>query len=223
MKPIKFIDNLSFSPDGELVSAGSSYRGSAIFMRQGDFDGACAIYSLMMMLIMNHRINRRELVTRDKAPEYTSTKRLQDELLADLPGQYKDGFFFNDLSAKLSSSYKEVASAITFSTIPKREDRVSKKELDNKIRETLDAGFPVQVGLTYKWGGAHSFVAIGYQEFHNGWDYLRLFCLDPGHDLPQQAFWNTILNIRLDYRLKYRSHDYSTFWYCDVDEILIIK
>jgi hypothetical protein len=38
MKPIKFIDNLSFSPDGELVSAGSSYRGSAIFMRQGDLD-----------------------------------------------------------------------------------------------------------------------------------------------------------------------------------------
>ena len=56
MKPIKFIDNLSFSPDGELVSAGSSYRGSAVFMRQGDLDGACAIYSLMMMLIMNHRV-----------------------------------------------------------------------------------------------------------------------------------------------------------------------
>lgn len=225
MKPIKFIDNLSFSPDGELVSAGSSYRGSAIFMRQGDLDGACAIYSLMMLLIMNHRINRRELVTRDKNPGYTSTKRLQDEFLGDLPGLYKDGFFFNDLGDKLSSSYKKVASAITFSTISGREDRISKKELDNKIRETLEAGFPVQVGYTYERGGAHSVVAIGYQEFHNGWDYLRLFCLDPAHELPKQAFWNTILDIKLDYgpRLKYRSHDYSTFRYCNVDEILIIK
>ena len=225
MNPITFVKNLSFSPDGELVSAGSSYRGSAIFMRQGDLDGACAIYSLMMMLIMNHRINRRELVTRDKAPGYTSIKRLQDEFLGDLPGLYKEGFYFNDLSDKLSSSYRKVASAITFTTIPKRKDRISKKELDNKIRETLKAGFPVQVGFTYYKGGGHSVVAIGFQEFHNGWDYMRLFCLDPGHELPQQAFWNTILDIRLDYgsRIKYRSHDYSTRRWCDVDEILIIE
>lgn len=226
MKPIKFIDNLSFSPDGELVSAGSSYRGSAIFMRQGDLDGSCAIYSLMMMLIKNHRIDRHQLVRRSKAPEYTSyilTKRLWDEFIGDLPGLYKDGFYFNDLNNKLSSSFKKIATAITFSTISGREDRISKKELDNKIRETLDAGFPVQVGLTYDWGGAHSVVAIGYQEFHNGWDYLRLFCLDPGYELPKQAFWNTILNIKLDYRIKNRAHDYSTFRYCDVDEILIIK
>ena len=71
--------------------------------------------------------------------------------------------------------------------------------MDNKIRETLEAGFPVQVGFTYEKGGDHSVVAIGFQKFHNGWDYLRLFCLDPGYELPKQAFWNTILDIRLDY------------------------
>lgn len=134
MKPIKFIENLSLSLDGELVSAGSSYRGAAIFMRQGDLDGACAIYSLMMMLIIHHRINRRDLISRDKKPGYTSVKRLQDEFIRDLPGLYKGGYFFDNLSDKLSSSFKKVAKAITYTTISGRYDNVSKAGLHTKIR-----------------------------------------------------------------------------------------
>ena len=226
MNPINFIDNLSFSADGILVSAGSNRRNAEIFMRQGDLDSACAIYSLMMMLIINNRVNRKDLVSRDKKRGYTSIKRLQDEFLAGLPGLYKEGYFFNTIKEKLCSSFKKVASAETFTTLnyKDREDIISKSELHKKIKETLESGFPVQIGFSYKGGrGGHAVVAIGFQELQNK---LRLFCLDPAYNLAQQAFWNTIIDINLEGNLKstYQDNYYSgKEKSVSVDEILIIK
>ena len=232
MEPIKFIKNLSFSNKNELIACGSNGRGDEIFMRQGDLDGACAIYSLMMMLIINRRINRKQLICRDSKPGYTSVKRLQDQFLGNLRGLYQAGYFFDALSNELKSSYRKVATAVTFSTItdskPKRKDIVSKSEMHAKIRETLDAGFPVQIGYSYKKGNSgHSVVAVGYQEYDSG-EFLRLFCLDPSHEITPLSFWNNIIDIKLDYnsRNKYQdwSHADAPNWnICNVDEILIIE
>ena len=232
MKPIKFIENLSFSNDNELIACGSNGRGAEIFMKQGDLDAACAIYSLMMMLIINHRINRKQLINRDTKPGYNSVKRLQDQFLGGVRGLYKGGYYFNDLRDELKSSFKKEATACTFSTIsdsrPKRDDLVSKSELHNTIRETLDSGYPVQIGYSYKRGNSgHSVVAIGYQEYKEG-EALRLFCLDPSHELAPLAYWNNIIDITLDNntRSKYQdwSHAEEKGWNnCNVDEILIIE
>ena len=227
MKPIQFIDNLSFSVDGYFTAIGSSGRSSSIFMRQGDLDAACAVYSLMMMLIFNRRVTRRALITRENKPGYTSIMRLQDEFIGSLPGLYKDGYFFNDLSDKLRTSFKKVATATTFSTISDREDYVSKQELNNKILETLKSGFPVQIGYTYKGGeSGHSVVAIGFQDYHEA-GFLRLFCLDPGHELNSLAFWNNIIdvNLNINSRIKYQDCSHADIKYLNtikVDEILII-
>lgn len=225
MNQIKFINNLSFSPDGKLVSAGSSHRGAEIHMRQGDLDGACAVYSLMMMLIMNHKINRRELIEKDITPGYGSVRRLQDEFLAALPGVYKDGYFFWELKDKLSSSFKKVATARTYTSMKESGEPISREELHDKIIETLKEGNPVQIGFTRKGGNSgHSVVAIGYQLYSNAGDNLRLFCLDPGYELPSMAFWNCIIDINLEVnpRMIYQDYCFADNSICDVDEILII-
>lgn len=230
MDQIKFIKNLSFSLEGELVSAGSSGKRVEIFMRQGDLDCACAVYSLMMLLIMNRKINRKELSERGKQKGYTSVMRLQDEFLVSLPGSYKDGYFFNDLRDKLSASFKKVATAESYTTISdkKRDDIVSKEELHSKIRETIDAGFPVEIGFTRKGGSSgHAVVAIGYGGSNNDSDTLRLFCLDPGYELHKQSFWNTIIDINMNTKSRstYQDYNYSDVndEICNVDEILIIN
>lgn len=230
MNQIKFIKNLSFSPEGELVSVGSKGKAAEVFLRQGDLDCACAVYSLMMLLIMNRKINRRELSERGKIKGYTSVMRLQDEFLASLPGSYKDGYFFNDLRDKLSASFKKVATAESYTTISdkKRDDSVTKEELHDKIRETIEAGFPVEIGFSRKRGNSgHAVVAIGYGGSKNDSDTLRLFCLDPGYELHKQSFWNTIIDINLNpkSRATYQDYNYSDVnnEICNVDEILIIK
>ena len=230
MNQIKFINNLSFSPKGVLISAGRNGRGLEIFMRQGDLDNACAVYSLMMLLIINKRINRKDLMERGQHKGYTSVRRLQDEFLVSLPGSYKDGYFFNDLRDKLGVSFKKVATAESFTTLSdkKRDDKVSKEELHEKIRETIDRGFPVEIGFTRKGGtSGHAVVAIGYQESNNKNETLSLFCLDPGYELNKQAFWNTIIDINLSENNKaiYQDYNYSDVnnEKCNVDEILIIN
>lgn len=230
MNQIKFINNLSFSPKGELISAGRNGRGLEIFMRQGDLDNACAVYSLMMLLIINKKINRKDLTERGQHKGYTSVRRLQDEFLVSLPGSYKDGYFFNDLRDKLGVSFKKVATAESFTTLSdkKRDDKVSKEELHEKIRETIDRGFPVEIGFTRKGGtSGHAVVAIGYQESNNKNETLSLFCLDPGYELNKQSFWNTIIDINLSENNKaiYQDYNYSDVnnEKCNVDEILIIN
>ncbi len=230
MNQIKFINNLSLSPDGELLSAGSNGRATEVFMRQGDLDNACAVYSLMMLLIMNKKINRKDLSERGQQKGYTSVRRLQDKFLISLPGSYKEGYFFNDLRDKLSESFKRVATAESFTTIidKKRDDIVSIEELHEKIRNTLDAGNPVEIGFTRKGGkSAHAVVAIGYQEINNEHETLRLFCLDPGYALNKQSYWNTIIDIKHEVKARatYQDYNYSDVndEICNVDEILIIQ
>jgi len=66
-------------------------------------------------------------------------------------------------------------------------------------------------------------MAIGYQMV--GSNVMRLFCLDPGYDLPALAFWNTIIDIELDSSIKgtYVDYNHQEKLVCSVDEILIIR
>ena len=70
MFKIKFIDNLVFKDD-KLCAEGRMGHPTAVFLRQGQLDGACGVYSLLMLLIFHKRINREDLTTetcRDDPP-----------------------------------------------------------------------------------------------------------------------------------------------------------
>ena len=225
MKEIHFIQNLSFSPDGKLTAISGNGRSDELFMRQGVLDGACAVYSLMMMLIIHRRITRSSLLKREKGRGYSSIMRLQDTFIGKLPGAYQDGYYFNDMCQSLQSCFKKVATATCFMSFS--DDKPSSREqLHSILQKTIDNGYPVQIGFSRKGqnGGGHAVVAIGYQEFWNGGDKLHIFCLDPGFELPNQAFWNTIIEIDLDggNRAIYRDYNYSENRWITVNEILTI-
>lgn len=64
----KFIKNISF--DGERLRAiGRSGKETPVFVEQGDLDGSCSIYSLMMMLILHKRLDRKDLIDKERADE----------------------------------------------------------------------------------------------------------------------------------------------------------
>lgn len=222
MNEIHFIKNLHF--DGELW-CNSFGKAAKPFMRQGELDSACAVYSLMMMLVLHEKVKPTDLTKQECTPGRTSVRRLQDQFLYGLPGLYRGGYDFKTLRDELHSCFKSRATATSYCTYKKRDDYVTKDELNKLIMETIDKGYPVEVGYTVKGPRCgHAMVAIGYQLYK---DRMLLFCLDPGFDLPRTAFWNSILDIQLeaDKRMKYTA-DYipSAYWQdtVNVDEILII-
>lgn len=196
MQEIRFIKDIWY--DGELLTNSSHQaKGQALFMRQGDLDAACAVYSLMMMLMIHRKVNRNQLECRDVAKNaseggYNSYMRLQDQFLGGLIGLYKRGYMLGDLSAELLSCFKKRATATVVAALGKRGNSGDKKKLIKHTLDTLTSGYPVEIGMSFKAGGGHAVVAIGYAFCkHN----LRLFCLDPGFDLPKTAFWNSIVDI----------------------------
>lgn len=222
MNEIHLIKNLHFE---DALFCNSLGERTNPFMRQGDLDSACAVYSLMMMLVLHQKVKRSELEFRESKPGYSSIKRLQDKFLHGMIGLYRGGYYFNTLSNELSSCFKSKATATTYSTIKKREDYVTKDELNRIIMKNIDDGKPVEIGFTYKGQECgHAVVAIGYQIYK---DRMILYCFDPGFELPYTSFWNSVIEVDLepDNRKKWTADYIRPTGFLDVvnvDEILII-
>ncbi len=222
-----FIRN--FYWENGLFTEGRNRSMNSLFARQGDLDGACAVYSLMMMLMIHKKVNRQELEDRKQAQKATdggwnSYMRLQDQFLSGLIGLYKDGYCFDQLADELRVCFKKKAKAVVTKAYNKRSSSKEKKELTEKIVETIKAGYPVEIGFTYKNKGGHAVVAIGYCK---AIDKLRLFCLDPGFEMPETGFWNAIIDMEYDIHgnAVYSDIHYSKYGVREgtVDEILTIE
>lgn len=195
MNTIHIVDGLLLTTSGELKSSGPGKPGQ-VFLRQGDLDGACAIYSMMMCLILRKKITYNKLKGKQKGSGFTGLRRLQKEFLDGKYGLYRDGFFFDRLSELLQHVFSKYVTSQAYSTIS-RTDAISKQELHEILLEELKAGRCVEIGFTRKGNSTgHAVVAIGYQEFPKS---IRLFCLDPGYSLHEQSYWNTIIDINTDY------------------------
>lgn len=234
MESIKFIKDIWYDgPDRTVYCNSRSLRASRLFVRQGDLDSSCSVYSLMMMLMIHRKVNYRELYSREEAQRlsdggFNSVMRLQDEFLRNLKGYYREeerGFFFEELQEKLKSCFNKEAKAHVFQCRGCKSNSAKKKELNNMIIKRIDEGSPVEVGFTFeKNKGGHAVVAIGYT-FHK--NLLRLFCLDPGFDRQKTAFWNSIIDIEYKkptqfvYTDLYITPDSSE--HITVDEILTIE
>jgi len=195
MNEIHFVND--FFWDGELLARGRGKGANRLFARQGDLDGACAVYSLMMMLLLHKRVKRSQLESRKAAQKVTKSgynvyMRFQDKFLGELPGLYQDGYFLKNLAKKLNEYFKIVATASSKSIGLEQADSPKKQELVKQIMETIDAGYPVELGFSRRSNSGHAVVAIGYTKYNSD---VRLFCLDPAFDISETAFWNSIIDM----------------------------
>lgn len=234
MESIKFIKDFWYDgPEQCLYTYGKHFlKSSNFFIRQGDLDASCAVYSLMMMLMIHKKVTYSELTDRNKAKGQskggrTAKMRLQEMFLRDFEGQYLEdsGYRFEVLAADLQSCFKKLAKAIPFEIDDQKSNSEEKQELRQRIIERIDEGYPVEIGFGYKGKDyGHAIIAVGYTH-HKG--NLRLFCLDPAHELPTLAFWNAIVDI---YEKDDKTQVYSDMYYTQngdeqicVDQILTIE
>ena len=188
----KFIKNIHFEGK-KLRALGRSGIPTRVFAEQGDLDGSCTIYSLMMMLIFYQKLDWEDLIDRERAKENAFVDCIQRQFLNGLNGLCWGGHVMDNLSDKLNLCFgKKLSEA--FTTVPGKYNSVSRRELHLKIRAQLDARKPVMLGFWGETERGHCVVAIGYKrEVHQ----LHLFCLDPGRALSVMQVWNNIID--LDY------------------------
>ncbi len=188
---INLIDSI-FIEKGILYTYGRDGEFRKVFLRQGNLEGRCAVYSLMMLLMFYGIINRDDLLHKvsTKAPEYV--KKLKRQF------RYSTtrGYSLRELRSKLLNSFKnKIPVAVC---VLRNRDRENLKKLHDMIIEQLDKGYPLQIGL---WDSqrkeGHSVVVIGYSQFDLA--TLRLYCLDPAWPLHYASIWNNVIDVNTYY------------------------
>lgn len=219
MFKIKFIDNLVFKDD-KLCAEGRMGRPTAVFLRQGQLDGACGVYSLLMLLILHKRINREDLTTEICRDDPPYVMRLKKELLNPLQGIRSDGTtisYLRDMLLKVFEDHIPVSIMGAYN----KEKGTDAKNLHSKIKNHLEAGFPVLIGYSKPNASGHAVVCIGYTIFG---DILRLYCLDPSFPIPWSSFWNNIIDVNMNNENEdWPDYNHRVESKVNVNEILVIE
>ena len=190
MQTIKIIENIIIK-DGILHTYGRDGEITKVFLRQGNLEGRCAVYSLMMLLMFHGILNREDLLSKVSAdaPEYIKKLKRQFSYCTTI------GYSLEELRIKLLHSFNNKLPVEVY--VVRKRDEDNLKKIHHMIKEQLDTGYPVQIGLWNPQGKTgHSVVAIGYSLFGTT---LRLFCLDSVCPLSYASIWNNIIDVNVDY------------------------
>ena len=184
---IKIIDSLYLTEVGCCIKSYGKF--TKVHIRQGEMDGACAVYALMMNLLILKTIRRNQLEDLfNKMKKSPEVERLFHEFF-DKHGLVRDGFHFKDVCGLTNRTFGDKVTA-------KYDDKDSlrgEKEILDSIKNTLDSNMPIILGIDFKGGGGHAVVAIGYESDDEG--LFNIFCMDPGYDIFPTSYWNMVISL----------------------------
>lgn len=175
MLSIKIIDKLKLDSEGVKV------RKHLVHKRQGDIDGACATYSVMMCLLIIGVLEDSDLDIYKKHNKTFSKGRLIRDF-CESHGLHRGGKDFEEIATMLRHSYASKVTPTWHET--KNEDSI---EL---ISDEIDNENPVIISVGYS-KGAHALLAIGYESI--GDDISKILCLDPAYPAPRCSYWNSAI------------------------------
>ena len=176
--------------NGTLVCKGKSGRLYSVFKKQGDLDGACATYCVIMNLLILGTINGSDTEIRavHNNPE---TKRLFREF-CEFHGMHRDGQTYQMIQRMLNRSMGDVVNV-------KRRDKKNLSSVE-LIAETIkEYDIPVIMSIT-----GHAMLAVGIEE-ENG-VVTKILCLDPSGDYMNHTNkrWNSEIQIIRDGRTSFK-------------------
>lgn len=192
---------------------------AAVHLRQGDLDGACTVYSLMMGLITAGKIKRKDICDLDIINQVDGREgfgRLIREFLYKVPKSTTEpetiflraGYTLEDIQNKLAHAYgsyvrtwyascgrDENHKATLLKTKNEKDSAyLNKEDLIEFIAGEIDKNRPVEVAFRYRAGGGHAVLAIGYEK-RDG-EIAGLYCLDPAMEAPYDEPYNTMIWLR---------------------------
>ena len=205
MKEIHIIDKIELSPNG-LTVKGSKQE---VHLRQGDLDGACGVYSMMMCLVIE-KIVKKDFITNvpESLKRNTSYGRLVSHFL-EKKGMVINGYEgTKELAAELQSAFKKKVDVQYF-------DEGNILEI---IINYLKENHPVEIKFNRIRTYGHFVVVIGYREEEN---FTDLYCLDPGFPMGKAQMWNNVLRINTTSSAMYNGLNMQEDRKINVDEVMV--
>lgn len=178
MSAFNIIKNLSISSVGPVVD------GKLIHLRQGDMDGACGPYCMMMCLLILGIIRRDQALAPDNLDGRTAIGKLW-AYFRHFKAFFADGTTIADLEKLLSVFKRHINIESSSST-----GSDARKFVFNQLQKN----HPVILGI-HGNGLAHWVVVIGWDDAEGDGIPERFLLLDPGLDSPRTSAWNAVIDL----------------------------
>jgi len=208
MAEIKIIDKVTLTKEGLMVKGTTQ----GAHLRQGELDGACAVYSMMMCLVIE-KIIKRNIITNvpESLRRNTSDGRLINHFL-EKQGMVVDGYELKILKDELQSTFRKKVNPYYYSA--------DEYDLQAVIKEAINSNQPVEIKFSRKRQYGHAVVIIGYKEER---DKTSFYCLDPGYPMEECQIWNNVLEVDLNATAKYNCHNFREDSIVTIDEVMTFE
>lgn len=213
MATIQIIDNIRLNQKG-LQTKDSNNQWVNVHKQQGDLDGACSIYSLVMAMLCQGMIGK------DDIEIYRSLDRRTAK------GKFLYHFFYEQGLVQNGYNYTALAREINEQPFEIRAIHKRPRTNDDRIElieQFVDQNIPVIISTEFN-GGAHALLAIGIERDEE--DVItKIFCLDPGAPSPKVSSWNCFIDVSKEGKSQYPFY-YVTeinIYKVTLDEMLIIE
>lgn len=172
MAAIKVIKSIRLDSKGVRVK---DANGSIVPLhkRQGDMDGACAVYSLAMAMLCMGVVTNEDLQIYKCADKRTRKGKLLSHFLEE-QGLVRNGYSFVTMAKEIRAS--------NFNINAIRKNPKEYADVINEIADFLDEDNPVIISTEFG-NGAHALLAIGYETEDNDDKITKILCLDPSEEL----------------------------------------
>lgn len=184
MAAIKVIKSIRLDSKGVHVK---DANGSIVPLhkRQGDMDGACAVYSLAMAMLCMGVVTNEDLQIYNCADKRTRKGKLLSHFLEE-QGLVRNGYSFVTMAKEIRAS--------NFNINAIRKNPKEYADVINEIADFLDEDNPVIISTEFG-NGAHALLAIGYETEDNDDKITKILCLDPSEEAPLYTYWNCIIDV----------------------------
>ena len=183
MATIQIVSNLKLHHQKGLLSKDSTGKWIDIHHQQGDLDGACAVYSVIMNLLILSMIEKEEICIYSSIDKRTRKGKLLSYLL-EKQGLVRDGYSFRTLA-------KDIRDYANFTANKKLAK--SREDAINIIQTSVANDSPIIISVFgEEW--AHALLAIGI-EYNENDIPTKILCLDPGAPSPICTYWNCIIDV----------------------------
>lgn len=176
---------LMVSPNGPETCADNA---DLVHLRQGDADGACGPYALMMGLLTLGVLERSEITEMNAWDGRSREGKFRNAMVAH-GALISSGTTGEDL-ARLAQHFRG-------SGIEAEHVAGSKKNLVKLILKALDSeGIPL-IGVSWSKHSGHWMMVVGHQGYEHEGQYqlTHLLCLDPATEAPRTSLWNAVIEV----------------------------
>lgn len=153
--------------------------------RQGRLDGACAVYSTVMALLTLGYISEDDISTYGRLDRRTPKGKMLSRLFEE-QGLVRDGYNYTTLTRELRYYCGDLEVI----------HHIKTEGIENIVKCYVQGDKPVLLMVNGS-EMCHAILAVGVECEGEGENEVlsKIFCLDPGFDIPLTSYWNCIIEV----------------------------